>query len=192
MSGGKVFYLDNQESKETLHALESKSGNELWRAPIDDVFKDSQYAAGPRCTPLVDGDRIYAQSSKGMLRCLDVADGKIKWSVCYTQDFQAFFFGERGQAQGAHRHGFTGSPWVDQQRLLLTVGDTNGAGIVCLDKQTGKVLWKSQNDRAANAAPIRPLDALLKYRTGSRCCRVGPEGPHGTFRRWSASTSMPW
>ncbi len=157
VSGGKVFYLDNQENKETLHALDGKSGNELWRTPIDEVFKDSQYAPGPRCTPLVDGDRIYAQSSKGELRCLDVADGKIKWSMCFTQDFQAFFYGERGQAQGGHRHGFTGSPWVDQQRLLLTVGDTNGAGIVCLDKQTGKVLWKSQNDRAGNAAPITAL-----------------------------------
>jgi outer membrane protein assembly factor BamB len=39
----------------------------------------------------------------------------------------------------------------------LTVGDTNGAGIVCLDKQTGAVLWKSQNDRAGNAAPITSL-----------------------------------
>ena len=109
-SGGMVFYLDNQESKETLHALDRDTGHESWRAPIDDVFKDSQYAPGPRCTPLVDGDRIYAQSSKGELRCLNVADGTIKWSVCFTQDFQAVFYGERGQAQGAHRHGYTGSP----------------------------------------------------------------------------------
>ena len=43
------------------------------------------------------------------------------------------------------------------KRLLVTVGDTNGAGMVCLDKQTGAVLWKSQNDRAGNAAPITAL-----------------------------------
>jgi len=43
---------------------------------------------------------------------------------------------------------------VDQERLLVTVGDTNGAGIVCFDRQTGAVRWQSQNDRAGNAAPI--------------------------------------
>lgn len=157
VAGGKVFYLDNQESKETLHALDRDTGRELWRTPIDDVFKDSQYAPGPRCTPLVDGDRIYAQSSKGLLYCLSAADGKVKWSLNYTQDFNAVFIGERGLAQGGHRHGFTASPWVDGSRLIVTVGDTNGAGIVCLDKLDGKVLWKSQNDRAANAAPITAL-----------------------------------
>lgn len=154
VAGNQVFYLDNQEDKEMLHALDRATGRELWRAPIDDAFKDSQSAPGPRCTPLVDGDRIYAQSCKGELRCLAVADGQLKWRVNYARDFGAVFSGERGTAQGAHRHGYTGSPWVDNQRLVVTVGDTNGAGIVCLDKQTGAVLWKSQNDRAGNAAPI--------------------------------------
>ena len=34
------------------------------------------------------------------------------------------------------------------------VGGTNGAGIVCLNKKTGAVIWKSQNDTAAYAPPI--------------------------------------
>lgn len=154
VAGDKVFYLDNQEDKDVLHTLDRSTGRELWRSPIDDVHKDHQSAPGPRCTPLVDGDRVYAQSTKGELRCLNVADGQVKWRLNYTTDFGANFFGERGMAQGAHRHGYTGSPWVDGKRLIVTVGDTNGAGIVCLDKQTGAVLWKSQNDRAGNAAPI--------------------------------------
>ena len=29
--------------------------------------------------------------------------------------------------------------------------------------------------RGSQRRPIRPLDALLRYRTGSRYCRVGPE-----------------
>lgn len=157
VAGDKVFYLDNQTNKETAHAIDRETGRELWQSPVDDVFSDSQYAAGPRCTPLVDGDRLYAQSSKGLLRCLNVADGKQLWSLNYTQDFNAVFIGERGLAQGGHRHGFTASPWVDGSRLILSVGDTNGAGIVCADKKSGKVLWKSQTDRVGNAAPITAL-----------------------------------
>ena len=162
VAGGNVFYLDNQSDKETAHALDRETGRELWQTPVDDVFSDSQYAPGPRCTPLVDGDRLYAQSSKGLLRCLNVADGKQLWSLNYTQDFNSVFIGERGAAQGGHRHGFTASPWVDGSRLILAVGDTNGAGIVCVAKETGKVLWKSQNDRVANAAPITALVGGVK------------------------------
>lgn len=157
VAGNKVFYLDNQDDKEMLHAVDRNIGSELWRSAIDDLHKDSQSAPGPRCTPLVDGDRVYAQSCKGELRCLKVADGTLDWRVNFTTNFQAYFYGERGAAQGAHRHGYTGSPWVDNQRLIVTVGDTNGAGIACLDKTTGAVLWQSQNDRAGNAAPITAL-----------------------------------
>jgi outer membrane protein assembly factor BamB len=159
VAGSKVFYLDNQEEKEMLHALDRSTGRELWRAPIDEAFKDSQSAPGPRCTPLVDGDRVYAQSCQGELRCLAVADGTLNWRLNFTKDFHAVFSGERGSAQGAHRHGYTGSPWINGQRLIVTVGDTNGAGIVCFDKQTGAVLWQSQNDRAGNAAPITAMIA---------------------------------
>ena len=75
VAGGKVFYFDNQGGKETLHALNAIDARELWRAPVDDTFTDEQGPSGPRCTPLVDGDRVYAQSGKGELACMSFADG---------------------------------------------------------------------------------------------------------------------
>lgn len=154
VAGNRVFYLDAQEKKEVLHAVERDTGRECWQSLLDDVFKDFQSAAGPRCTPLVDGDRVYALSCKGELRCLAVADGKLNWRVNFSKDFKAEAPVERDTMQGAHRHGHTGSPWVEGNRLLAFVGDTHGAGIVCFEKQTGAVLWRSQNDEAGNAPPI--------------------------------------
>src|SRR5688572_6759734 len=55
---GKVFYFDAVLSKETLHALDANSSKELWNATIDDTFADTQGPAGPRCTPVVDGNRV--------------------------------------------------------------------------------------------------------------------------------------
>src|SRR5512137_574860 len=37
VAGSRVFHLDAQEGKETLHALDRSTGSELWRSPIDDV-----------------------------------------------------------------------------------------------------------------------------------------------------------
>ncbi len=154
VAGDKAFLFDNQGGKETLRAVDAASGKELWRAPIDDVFKDSQGPSGPRCTPVVDGGRVYVQSCRGELQCLSVADGKKIWGVNFTKDFGATFIGEKGAAQGATRHGNSGAPAIDGERLYAQVGSTNGASIVCFDKKTGQVIWKSQNDVAAYAAPM--------------------------------------
>jgi outer membrane protein assembly factor BamB len=162
VAGGKVFHADAQNGQETLHALQLADGKELWSVPIAPLFKDNQTVPAPRCTPVVDGDRIYAQSCKGELKCLDVGSGKEIWHASYTKDFGAVFIGERGNAQGATRHGFNASPVVDGEMLIATVGSTNGASVVAFEKKTGKVIWKSQNDEAAYAAPIVSTIAGVK------------------------------
>lgn len=154
VAGNQVFVFDNQDGKETLRALSTADGRELWRTAVDECFKDSQGPPGPRCTPVVDGDRVYAQSCQGELQCLSVADGTKVWSASFTRDFGAVFTGEKGNAPGATRHGNNGAPLIVGDILYASVGSTEGAGMVAFDKRTGAVRWKSGNEIAAYAAPV--------------------------------------
>lgn len=154
VAGDRVYYLDARAGKEVVHAIDRRTAAEAWQAALDDLFRDAQSAPGPRCTPLVDGDRVYAQSCLGDLRCLSAADGAVRWRVNFLHDYHAGVPLESGAAKGAQRHGYTATPWVEGDKLIALVGDTNGAGVVCFDKLTGKVAWRSQNDQAGNAAPI--------------------------------------
>jgi len=154
VAGGKVFHMDNQGGKEAAHAVDATSGRTLWSHILDDTFKDGHSDPGPRCTPVVDGDRVYVQSCRGKLRCLAVETGEPIWGVDFTKDFGGVFIGERGSAAGASRHGHSGTPLVHGDRLVVTAGGTNGASVVCLDKRTGDVVWKSQSDVAGYAAPV--------------------------------------
>ena len=52
------------------------------------------------------------------------------------------------------RHGYTGSPLVDGQRIIVGVGGRHGASVVCFDKTNGKVLWKSQDDIPGYSGPV--------------------------------------
>src|SRR5260221_597828 len=128
VADGKVFCFDNQQAKETLHAIDATTRRELWRAIVDDTFQDEQGPPGPRCTPLVDGDRVYAQSGKGELQCLRAADGQRLWRVNFLRDFGAAFLGEDSRVPRAAEPGFTGTPVVAGGRLIACVGGTNGAG----------------------------------------------------------------
>lgn len=151
---GRVLAFDNQAGKETLRALNAADGVEVWRAEIDEPFSDTQGPTGPRNTPVIDGDLMYAVSCRGELQCRRLADGARVWSTHYVRDFGSSFIGEKGNAPGASRHGHNASPLVDGEHLLACVGGTNGAGVVCFQKRTGAVVWKSTRDLAGYAPPV--------------------------------------
>ncbi len=150
-----LYLFDEQNGQETLHALDTQSGESRWHVPIGPVFKDGQGAPGPRNTPQVDGDRVYAVTCRGELHCRRTSDGSLLWSRSYTQDFGAIFIGEKGNIQGAARHGNNGSPLIEGDHLYACAGGQNGASVVCLNKRSGKLVWSSQSDLAGYAPPVR-------------------------------------
>ena len=127
IAGKVVVYLDNQDDKETVHAVNATDAKELWSHPLDEVHRDNQSVPGPRCTPVIDGDRVYVQSCKGELQCLSAADGHEIWQTNYVKDFGAIYIGEKGKAAGASRHGNAGSPIIDGEHLIACVGGKGAA-----------------------------------------------------------------
>ncbi len=153
VAGGRVFHLDDKAGTEFARAADAATGRELWNTPLFSSHKDG-FGIGPRCTPVADGDRVYVQSAKGEFQSLDVATGKVIWRTNFVTDLGAVYIGETGTAAGASRHGATGSPIVDGDRVIAQVGSAAGGSIVAFEKSTGKIVWKSQNDQTAYAAPI--------------------------------------
>src|SRR5262249_53544936 len=108
-----------------------------------------EWGAGPRSTPILDGDRVYVQSCNGELRCLSLADGKEIWGTSFTRDFGIKFLGSKANEGTATRRGNNGCGVIEDNRIFVPVGGTEGASLGCFDKTTGRVLWKSGRDEAA-------------------------------------------
>jgi outer membrane protein assembly factor BamB len=153
IQNGKLLYLDATGGQETAHLLAAKTGTELWHAEYAAQFGD-EWGTGPRSTPMLDEDRAYVQSCDGEFRCLSLADGKTIWRINFEKDFGAHFLGNHaiGNEGVASRRGNNGCGVIDGERIFIPAGSTNGASLVCLDKKTGKLLWKSQNEEAAYSA----------------------------------------
>jgi outer membrane protein assembly factor BamB len=114
----------------------------------------SNYGSGPRCTPLIDGDRVYVQSGGGEFSCLSLVDGRVMWHVSFGKDFGATFLGNKSNDPAAketasRRHGNNGSAVVDGDRIFVPVGSTNNATLVAYEKKTGKKLWSVGTDNTA-------------------------------------------
>jgi outer membrane protein assembly factor BamB len=158
VAGGKVVFLDAQNGQETAHCVDAATGKQLWTVPVAPTVEfQNAYGDGPRCTPLIDGDRAYVQSCSGEFRCLALADGRIVWHVNFGTDYGATFLGNKsGDAEAnqtaSRRHGNNGSAVIDGDRIFVPVGSTRGATLVCYDKKTGKELWRAGNDNTAYAS----------------------------------------
>jgi outer membrane protein assembly factor BamB len=153
VSGARVFHLHDENGSEVAQALDAATGKVLWSETIFSSHRDG-FGIGPRCTPVADGDRVYFQAAKGELQCRSAADGKLLWRTNFVDDHGAIYIGEKGKAAGASRHGATGSPLIEGENIIVQVGGPDGASIVAFNKTSGKVLWKSQNDQTAYAAPV--------------------------------------
>ena len=153
--GGKLIYLDEQGSQEVAHAVDIKTGKELWHTAVGESEPfENAYGTGPRCTPLVDGDRVYTQTCRGEFRCLALADGKVIWKTSFATDWDAPFFGNKSNAPEAketasRRHGNNGSPVIDGNRVFVAVGSPTKGTLVAFDKLTGKVLWTAGKENTA-------------------------------------------
>jgi len=115
---------------ERVLCLNAKSGELLWKYEYP-VTTTVSYPAGPRCTPVVDGDRVYTLGAEGHLACLNVASGKLLWNTELTQAYGA----------KSALWGYAAHPLIDGPRLLTLAG-TKGNQTVALDKMTGKEIWK--------------------------------------------------
>jgi outer membrane protein assembly factor BamB len=130
VAAGKLFTLGTRDGKEILVALDANTGKELWAAAIGDILGNG-WGDGPRSSPTVDGDRVYALSGKGNLTCTQVADGKVLWTKS-MQDLG-------GKTPG---WGYAESPLVDGKLVLVTPGGDKGT-MAALDKMTGAPVWQS-------------------------------------------------
>jgi outer membrane protein assembly factor BamB len=184
VAGGKLAFMDENGRTEVAHVLDAKTGAEIWNAEIGDVYQD-EWGAGPRSTPAMDGNRVFAQSCKGEFRCLNLADGSVIWGVSFEKDFGVKFLGSKANEGTAARRGNNGSPLVDGGAVIVAVGSTDGATLVCFDKANGKVLWKTGNDEAAYSSPVvATLAGVRQVVAFTADHLMGVEREHGTVL-WS-------
>ena len=154
---GKVFITDyvkkegetdegNFQRKQTsglerVFCIDAKTGKQVWKYEYDVKYGIS-YPAGPRCTPAVDGDKVYTLGAEGHLACLNVADGKVVWAKELKTEYKT----------KSALWGYAAPPLVDGKKLITLAGG-EGSHVVALDKLTGKELWKSQTQEEQGYVP---------------------------------------
>lgn len=134
--GDNLFLLGGFDKSEYVFCLDLKTQTERWRSRIGSLFSYQNWGDGPRSTPTVDGDLLFALGGEGDLVCVDIkANGKEVWRKSLVKDLGGEMMSEWGYSE---------SPLVDGNVLVCTPGGAKGT-VVALDKKTGAVLWQSKD-----------------------------------------------
>jgi outer membrane protein assembly factor BamB len=160
IAGGRLLQLDRFGDKSRLYCLNAETGHELWRYEFPTEYEDLyQYNNGPRCSPVIDGELVYAYSVDGVLTCCRVADGQPLWQKNLNQEFgviQNFFgVGSTPVVEGDLIIAMVGGSPPESKKVSpgqLDKVDPNGSGIVALDKLTGEVKYKIADELASYAS----------------------------------------
>ena len=172
VAGDRVFLQGARGSESVVIALNRADGKEVWAKPLGPIETKmrTNMGAGPRGTPTVDGDRLYVLTENGDLACLKT-DGAVVWQMNILKQFGG------SQLQWL----ISESPLVDGPHVVVSPGGP-GAGMVKLDKMTGKTVWTSKDlsDTAGySSITVADVRGVRTYMTFTALAGVGVRASDG-------------
>jgi outer membrane protein assembly factor BamB len=145
VAGGRIFTMGEGPNASYVRAFESTQGKPLWSTEVGRPGGGGGYP-GPRCTPTVDGELVFALGQHGDLVCVEAGTGKLRWRKNLVKDFNGRVMSDWGYSE---------SPLVDGDKLICTPGGSKGT-LLALDKKTGALIWRGKDltDAAAYSSVI--------------------------------------
>lgn len=141
----RVVVFCREGNEEVVRMLDAVTSSVAWRSASPCNYRGGVSSdKGPRCVPLIAGDRVYVLGVEGLLRCLSMTDGKEIWKKDTTAEFNPL--------EGYFGVGST--PVLYRNLLIANVGGRSNSAVAAIDASSGKTVWKAFDDSASYSSPI--------------------------------------
>ena len=187
IAGDKIITSGMDDTTGFVYALDM-NGNKIWKTAYGKEWKESW--PGARSTPTVFENKVYVISSYGMVRCMDIADGKILWTVDMAKEYGA----------KPPKWGIVESPVIVDDKVIFATGDKE-TNIVALNRLDGKKIWTSPGagELTAYCSPLLYTHNGKRYIctiTASSVLGIDPENgkvlwTHPKKNTWSVHANTP-
>ncbi len=134
---------EQRADDEAVVCYELETGREIWVHTDRGRFVREPSGEGPRGTPTVVANGVLTVGATGLLNCLDLATGAVRWSHEILTE---------NSAQNKE-WGTSSSPLAFEDLVVVNPGGPNGHGVVAYDLKTGEKRWSAGNDKSGYASP---------------------------------------
>lgn len=140
--GDRAVTSWNSDGKQWLVALDAATGKLAWKAEMGQAYKNPM-GDGPRSTPTIDQQRVYAYSGEGILVAVDLQSGQQHWPKNVVEELSA----------KPSEYGMSCSPLIIGDRLIVQTGAADAA-LAAFALADGKLIWKAGAGHAGYSSPV--------------------------------------
>lgn len=150
VGGGRLYVMHSSGEDDAMSCLDAQTGKVIWSFAYGPAFpKVGSSEPGPLSTPVLDGRYVYGLGARGELFSVDVKTGKPVWRRDLVKDLGG----------KAVETGFTSSPLVHGEMLILNLWDGKDKSVTALKKKTGELAWSIGDEKIGHQSP-----ALITYK----------------------------
>lgn len=137
-----LYVTGIKDTIEYLTALDH-NGNTIWQKPFGRCWHNTFPES--RCTPTVDGDRIYVLTGMDKLTCFNAVSGELIWALDVHEKYKSRW----------DMFGVSESPLIVDNKVIITPAG-EATTVIALNKMTGELIWKSKSLDAhrSNMSPV--------------------------------------
>lgn len=140
---GRAYTQEQRGEEEMVTCYDLFTGKLLWAHADKTCFTQWQSRTGPHATPAVADGRVYSYGATGLLNCLNATTGQPIW--------QRSVLAENNEPN--NEWGVSASPLLVDDKVVVTGGNAHGPTLFAYQRDTGRLAWKSGDDRASYASP---------------------------------------
>ncbi len=150
--GERLFTQEQRGPLECVVCYNADTGQELWRHEDTARYETAQGGIGPRATPTVTEETIFALGATGILNALDPFSGKKIWQRNICDDAESSLI----------EWGMSGSPMIYKNMVIVDAGGYKNKAVIAYDRANGEIVWASGNHPAGYATPrLETIDGTL-------------------------------
>lgn len=142
--GSRALTQEQDGETELVTCRDVLTGALLWKFTDTTRYFTPIAGEGPRATPTVVRDRVYALGATGRLHCLDLATGKAIW----TRDIKLLANAKMPE------WGYSGSPLVLGDWVIVSAGGGEGKSLLAYHAATGELAWSGGSAGANYGSPF--------------------------------------
>jgi outer membrane protein assembly factor BamB len=152
VQGEAAVTMEQRDTEQWISAYDVESGALLWKTAVPGSHFNPLGGLGPRSTPTIHDNKVYAHTATGQLLCLDLISGQTLWQ----HDLLGLTGTTQAAAEKAVTWGRSGSPLIVDQRVIVPLGGAGpqAATLIAFQAADGTELWRAGQDQISYASPL--------------------------------------
>ncbi|WP_372721917.1 PQQ-binding-like beta-propeller repeat protein [Novipirellula sp.] len=162
VSSDRVVTLEQRDTTESLTCYRIGDGALLWAVSHQARHEHPLGGIGPRSTPTIMGERVYALGATGKLWCINIKTGEEIWNA----DLLKIAGWNQTQSETAIAWGRAASPLLVDGLCVVPLGGPSdpaippselakaGRGLIAFDAASGEIRWTAGEDQISYASPM--------------------------------------